>query len=109
MTNRLHSGSLPRPVLWRSRLVAALIVLAVGAGAVGCGGNDLVVGGTVRPTVLPTGTTCLPRDARCTTPAECCSGLCQAAVCSCVLAGGPCSANNTCCSNSCDTAIGTCN
>ena len=95
-------------VLTVKTIFSALLVLAVGVGAVGCGGNDLVVGSSV-PIVRPTGTACLARDASCALPTDCCSGLCQAAVCDCVSAGGFCSTDNICCSNSCNAAINACN
>lgn len=104
----LASADEPSTVRRPSRLIAALIALAVATGAVGCGGNDLVIGSSV-PFVPPTGVACLARDAPCTDPAQCCSGLCQAAVCDCVSAGGFCATSNECCSNSCNAAINACN
>jgi hypothetical protein len=105
---RAHAGHLPGAVALRSRFGAALIVLAVAVGAAACGGNDLLIGSSV-PVVLPTGIACLARDAPCQVPSECCSGLCQAAVCDCVASGGFCAASNECCNNSCNTAINACN
>jgi hypothetical protein len=69
------------------RLAAAAAVLSVVLTAVGCG-NDLVVGGMLLPTAVPTPTitagACLGSGAGCTLDTDCCSGVCDTTLFTCL-------------------------
>jgi len=80
-------------------VLAAVIVLVAHGG---CGGDDIVFpGGGLNPTGRPTGGMCKASGASCAGPLECCSQLCQAALCACLDRGSTCTFNNTCCSGNC--------
>jgi hypothetical protein len=80
-------------------VLATLIVVAAHGG---CGGNDIVFPGTgLIPSVLPSGGSCKANGASCAAPADCCSQLCQAALCACLSKGATCTFPNTCCSGNC--------
>jgi hypothetical protein len=83
-------------------LAALIVVLAHG----GCGGNDIVIGSAIPPSVIPTGGQCMPNGSSCASPLDCCSQLCQAAICACLSRGATCSFNNTCCSGVCNMQAG---
>jgi hypothetical protein len=57
-------------------VLSAVVLAAVGSG---CGGNDLVVGGMLPPTIALTVTaSCTNTGGLCSVDADCCSGLtCQ--------------------------------
>jgi hypothetical protein len=85
-------------------LVLAILIVILAHG--GCGGPDLVVGSTTRPTAFPTGVLCKAQGEFCAAPIDCCSQLCQAAQCSCLSRGSACSFDNTCCSGVCNATPG---
>lgn len=57
---------------------AFAVLLAVAATGGGCGGDDLVIGLDIPPTLIPVTPTpvCLLTGARCTRSQDCCSGVC---------------------------------
>jgi hypothetical protein len=83
-------------------LAILIVILAYG----GCGGPDLIVGSALPPSVIPTGGACKPANASCAGPLECCSQLCNAALCSCLSRGSTCTFSNTCCSGLCNITPG---
>ncbi len=63
----------------RARFAIAFVTLALLLGAVGCGGNDLVVGGMLPPSPSPATTptaTCVGSGGACVLNGDCCSGAC---------------------------------
>ena len=63
----------------RARLAAVFITLALLLSAVGCGGNDLVVGGMLPATATPMTTptpVCNPSGGGCSSDTQCCTGIC---------------------------------
>lgn len=70
------------PSVMRARVILVLIfvVMAAAGISVGCGGNDLVIGGMLpaSPTVGPTATpSCTVSGDVCANNSECCSGVCD--------------------------------
>ena len=65
--------------MWKAlRLAGSIAVLSALLSFVGCGGNDLVLGGMplpVTPTPTPGGT-CLQTGDTCVLSSDCCSGQC---------------------------------
>lgn len=62
---------------WRPALaVAVLVSLVLGIGS--CGGDDLLIGTNIPPTLIPLTPTpqCLRSGASCTRSQDCCSGVC---------------------------------
>lgn len=109
-------------MLWRLRDVAALVavvmllggLVAAFSGSTGCGGSDIVIGSTTIPIPSTTGTPgtpggCRGLDQPCARPADCCSGLCQGAICDCASRTEFCTANAQCCNANCNFTFNQCN